>query len=68
METPEDNFPEIILENEPRAEEKLRLSLQQDLPLREMARLIAAGIDPKEAYDIGMKMAQGQKEDEAVNG
>jgi hypothetical protein len=68
MATPEDNFPEIILENEPNAEDRLRKSLQQDLPLREMARLIAAGIDPREAYNIGMKMAQEQTKDEASSG
>lgn len=62
MATPEDDFPEIILENDPRAEERLRLSLQQDLPLREMSRLIAAGIDPSEAYDIAMKMVKEQQD------
>jgi hypothetical protein len=54
MPAPEDDFPPIILENEPGAEEKLRRALETDLPLREMARMIAAGIDPSEAYDTVM--------------
>ena len=47
--------PQIDDESQPGAEQRFLDNLKKDLPMRDLARMIAAGIDPGEAYDIVAK-------------
>ena len=51
--------PSIDDESQPGAEERFRANLQKDLALRDLARLMAAGVKPDEAYDIVAKQHGG---------
>ena len=57
------NPPDIEDESLPGAEERFLSNLNNDVALRELARLMADGMDPDEAYDMVLAQSKVKKDE-----